>query len=69
MSGNPESAKKAAETMRQKYGADYFSKTGKKGGTAEHKLPGGFGSDKIGTDGLTGKERAKVVRLKPKEEG
>lgn len=64
MSGNPESAKRAAATMRKKYGEDYFKTQGAKGGMADHRLPGGFGSDKVGTDGLTGRERAKVVRLK-----
>lgn len=41
---------------RLKKDPDYYSKIGVKGGQSSHK--GGFASDKVGKDGLTGKERA-----------
>lgn len=38
---------------------DYYRKLGKLGGVA--RVPKGFGSDKVGKDGLTGKQRARVA--------
>lgn len=61
MSGNSESAKKSRDKNLAN-DPEYYSKIGHKGGTAKHQFPGGFGSDSVGKDGLTGKERAKVAR-------
>jgi hypothetical protein len=55
--GTSSSAKKAALTKKQKYGEDYFKVMGSKSKTKT----GGFASLKVGTDGLTGRERAKLV--------
>jgi hypothetical protein len=62
VSGNKEGAKKATLTKLDKYGADYFAHIGRKGGL--HSTPGGFGTDKVGKDGLIGPERAKVASRK-----
>lgn len=56
MGGNNNGARKGAETKRKKYGDDFFSKIGHLGGSKS--TPGNFGTTKMGTDGLTGKERA-----------
>jgi hypothetical protein len=45
--------------MYKKYGKDYYSNMGKIGGKLG--TTGGFASLKVGKDGLTGKERAKLV--------
>lgn len=55
-------SEKIRETLAEKYGSyeDYLELTrqwGKKGG--KNNVKKGFGSDKIGSDGLTGSERAK----------
>lgn len=49
----------AAETNKSKYGKDFYAKIGAKGGKVSSN--GGFGSDKVGADGLTGKQRASLV--------
>lgn len=53
--------KKMLKTIQDKYGdvSEYYSEKGKKA-RGIPKLSG-FGSDKIGKDGLTGRERAKKV--------
>lgn len=56
MGGNKEGARKSVATKLAKYGPDYFSRIGHLG--AIKSTPGGFGTDKIGADGLTGPERA-----------
>lgn len=63
MGGTPEGAAKAVETKRKKYGLDHFSKVGKQ---VKHGK-GGFGSSTKGKDGLTGPERAKLLRAKQKD--
>lgn len=50
---------KAVQTIYKKYGADFFARAGRKGGQNGHV--GGFNSDKVGKDGLTGFERARIV--------
>ena len=57
MAGTIEGGKKAALTNKKKYGNNFYAKIGKKGGSNGHN--GGFASDKVGRDGLTGSERAK----------
>ncbi len=58
MSGTKEGAIKAQITNRERYGEDYYSRIAKmprrSGGT------GGFASEKVGKDGLTGPQRASV---------
>ena len=56
MAGTKEGGRKAAETNLRKHGKDFYSMIGRKGGHNGHT--GGFASDKVGKDGLTGWERA-----------
>jgi len=56
MAGTISGGKQAAATNKQKYGKDFYSKIGKLGGS--NGRTGGFGSDKVGKDGMTGKQRA-----------
>lgn len=56
MSGTFEGGKKAARTNRERYGDDYYTLLGAKGG--ESSNTGGFASENAGVDGLTGRERA-----------
>lgn len=58
MAGNREGGRKAAATNRAKYGPDFYSNIGRKGGTNGHD--GGFAAKGLGKDGLTGPERAKI---------
>ena len=51
--------KKAAETIKAKYGPDFYRINGRKGGKISRT--GGFASNKIGKDGLTGRQRASLV--------
>ena len=62
MSGTKEGAKKASETNLRKYGKDYYARIGAMGGSMS--VNGGFASDKVGKDGLTGRERAKIAGRK-----
>lgn len=57
MAGTKAGAMKAKRTIQAKYGYDYYSKIGAIGGA--NGTTGGFASDLIGEDGLTGRERAK----------
>lgn len=59
MGGTVEGGKKAAATNKKKYGNGFYARIGKKGGHNGHT--GGFASEKVGEDGLTGRERAKLV--------
>lgn len=63
MPGTREGAAKAALTNKKKHGEDFFKRIGSKGG-ANGKGPGykgGFASDKVGEDGLTGRQRASIA--------
>lgn len=62
MAGTKAGGAKAAATNIAKYGNDFYSRIGKAGGKAGHT--GGFNSDKIGKDGLTGRERARIAGAK-----
>ena len=62
MAGTLEGGRKAAATNRTKYGDDFYSNIGRIGGA--NSTTGGFASDKIGKDGLTGHERAKIAGAK-----
>lgn len=57
MAGTKTGGEKARQTLRERYGADYFANIGRKGGENGHT--GGFASEIKGSDGLTGLERAK----------
>lgn len=59
MAGTKEGGRKAAATNLRKHGKDFYSMIGRKGGHNGHT--GGFASDKVGKDGLTGWERASKV--------
>lgn len=50
---------KARETNYKKQGKDFYSRIGKMGGRNGHT--GGFASDIVGEDGLTGRQRASIV--------
>lgn len=54
--------KKAAETNKERHGEGFFARIGAIGGAKS--TTGGFGSDVIGSDGLTGKERASIAGKK-----
>lgn len=60
MPGTKAGGRKAAATIKAKYGDDYYPrlarKAGRSGGAGK-----GFDSEAIGKDGLTGPERAKIV--------
>lgn len=57
MSGTKAGGLKSADTNRKKYGEDFYREIGRKGGRNGHN--GGFGSKKVGKDGMTGAERAR----------
>ena len=57
---------KAKKANLEKYGPDFYKRIGARGG-ANGKGPGykgGFASDEVGEDGLTGKQRAKLAGAK-----
>ena len=62
MSGTVKGGKKASITNKQKHGEDFYKRIGRKGG--KKSCNGGFGSNKVGRDGLTGIERAKLAGRK-----
>lgn len=62
MPGTKAGGLKAAQTNKEYYGDDFYKKIGAKGG--ENGRTGGFGSDKVGKDGLTGQERARLAGAK-----
>ena len=59
MSGTRDGGKKAAITNMKKHGLHFYANIGSKGGKNGHT--GGFASNKVGKDGLTGFERAKIA--------
>jgi len=59
MAGTKAGAAKTALKLKEIYGDDYYKNIGQRGGKNGHT--GGFASDKVGKDGLTGYERAKKV--------
>jgi hypothetical protein len=62
MAGTKIGGIKAAETNKKRYGEDFYRKIGAEGG--KKSRGGGFASEKVGKDGLTGRERAKVAGAK-----
>lgn len=59
MAGTKAGGLKARETNYRKNGKDFYAKIGRIGGKRSTK--GGFASDKVGKDGLTGRQRAKLA--------
>ncbi len=57
MSGTKEGGLRSAKTNYERYGKDFYREIGRKGGKNGHT--GGFASESIGKDGLTGAQRAK----------
>jgi general stress protein YciG len=62
VAGTKEGGKKAAATNKSKYGNKFYANIGRKGGSNGHT--GGFASDEVGADGLTGQQRAKIAGAK-----
>lgn len=60
MAGTKEGGLKAAATNKAKYGDNFYSNIGKMGGS-NGSPDRGFGSEKVGKDGLTGRERARLA--------
>lgn len=58
MAGNRDGGLKAAETNK-KNDPDFYRRIGAIGG--RNGNTGGFASDKVGKDGLTGRQRARLV--------
>lgn len=59
MTGTKAGGQKAAKTNKERHGEGFYARIGKKGGQNGHT--GGFASNKVGEDGLSGRERAKIV--------
>lgn len=59
MAGNSKGGALAAQTIRKRHGRDFYVRIGKLGG--ERSRNGGFASPKVGKDGLTGAQRAKLA--------
>ena len=59
MAGTKAGGAKAAATNKAKYGKDFYAKIGAAGGKLGRN--GGFASNVVGTDGLTGRERARLA--------
>lgn len=53
---------KAKQTIQARYGYDYYAKIGAIGGA--NSTTGGFASELVGKDGLTGPERARKAGTK-----
>lgn len=62
MPGTKAGGLKARDTNYLLYGRDFYARAGQKGGTLSKN--GGFASEKVGVDGLTGRERAKIAGAK-----
>jgi outer membrane lipoprotein SlyB len=59
MAGTKNGGKAAAEKNKSKYGPDFYARIGSLGGKVGRT--GGFASDKMGIDGLTGRQRAAIA--------
>ena len=62
MAGTKAGGIKARKTNYERHGKDFYAKIGAKGGRISKG--GGFASDVVGKDGLTGLERARIVGRK-----
>ena len=59
MAGTRAGGAKAFQTNVAKYGTDFYARIGAMGGKLGKT--GGFASAKVGKDGLTGRERARLA--------
>lgn len=62
MAGTKEGGIKARDTNIKRQGKDFYTRIGHIGGS--RSTGGGFASEKVGKDGLTGTERAKIAGRK-----
>ena len=62
MAGTKAGGLKAKQRNLEKYGPDFYKRIGQKGG--RNGKTGGFASNVVGDDGLTGRERAKIAGAK-----
>ena len=62
MPGTREGGLKAKQTNLKRHGKNFYANIGRKGGKKGHT--GGFASNKVGKDGLTGLERAAIAGRK-----
>lgn len=62
MAGNRLGGQRAAATNIAKHGNDFYRRIGVIGGSRGHD--GGFASEKVSADGLTGRERASIAGTK-----
>lgn len=62
MAGSYNGGLKAAQTNKSKYGEDHYKRIGAIGG--KRGVTGGFASNLVGEDGLTGRERAIIAGAK-----
>lgn len=60
--GTREGGLKAAKVNKKKHGKNFYRDIGKLGGLKSRD--GGFASDLVGEDGLTGRERARIAGSK-----
>ena len=59
MAGTKAGGLKAKQTNILKHGEDFYRRIGQKG--SKNGTTGGFASEKVGEDGLTGRQRAVLV--------
>ena len=59
MAGTQAGGFMAADTIRSRHGRDFYVRIGRQGGKKSRH--GGFASTKVGKDGLTGAQRAKLA--------
>lgn len=62
MSGTVSGGKITASINRARYGEDFYKRIGAIGGKKSRN--GGFASSKVGEDGLTGLERARIAGIR-----
>lgn len=62
MAGTYKGGVKASRTNRERYGDDYYFHLGRLGGLKSRN--GGFASELVGPDGLTGPDRARIAGKK-----
>lgn len=62
MAGSKLGGLKTARTNKEKYGEDFYRSIGAIGG--KRGRTGGFASNKVGKDGLTGRQRALIAGAK-----
>ena len=59
MTGTKSGGLKAGKTNKERHGEDFYKRIGQMGG--KKSTTGGFASNKVGKDGLTGRQRAALV--------